>query len=161
MFLGIAIIVIIIMAVIIIEQKYRKLETEVLQELGLSNWKVISYVDEHVTVKSRRTLEKYDDIKFFKENGGKLVQAENIIKRKNDVATVLRDFLENNEYKSRSQYLRLTKQIDVVLRNAGAYRISVNYISSAGNHLGERVIAVSQNGINRFRDDPSLLMSKD
>lgn len=148
------------MAVIIIEQKYRKLETEVLQELGLSNWKVISYVDEHVTVKSRRTLEKYDDIKFFKENGGKLVQAENIIKRKNDVATVLRDFLENNEYKSRSQYLRLTKQIDVVLRNAGAYRISVNYISSAGNHLGERVIAVSQNGINRFRDDPSLLMSK-
>ncbi len=160
MFLGIAIIVIIIMAVIIIEQKYRKLETEVLQELGLSNWKVISYVDEHVTVKSRRTLEKYDDIKFFKENGGKLVQAENIIKRKNDVATVLRDFLENNEYKSRSQYLRLTKQIDVVLRNAGAYRISVNYISSAGNHLGERVIAVSQNGINRFRDDPSLLMSK-
>lgn len=160
MFFSIAIIVIIITVIIIIEQKYKKLETEVLQELGFSNWNVISYVDEHVTVKSRRTLEKYDDIKFFKENGGKLVQAENIIKRKNDVATVLRDFLENNEYKSRSQYLRLTKQIDVVLRNAGAYRISVNYISSAGNHLGERVIAVSQNGINRFRDDPSLLMSK-
>lgn len=160
MFFSIAIIVIIITVIIIIEQKYKKLETEVLQELGFSNWNVISYVDEHVTVKSRRTLEKYDDIKFFKENGGKLVQAENIIKRKNDVATVLRDFLENNEYKSRSQYLRLTKQIDVVLRNAGAYRISVNYISSAGNHLGERVIAVSENGINRFRDDPSLLMSK-
>ncbi len=160
MFFSIAIIVIIIMVIIIIEQKYKKLETEVLQELGFSNWNVISYVDEHVTVKSRRTLEKYDDIKFFKENGGKLLQAENIIKRKNDVATVLRNFLENNEYKSRLQYLRLTKQIDVILRNAGAYRISVNYISSAGNHLGERVIAVSQNDINRFRDDPSLLMSK-
>ncbi len=160
MFFSIAIIVIIIMVIIIIEQKYKKLETEVLQELGFSNWNVISYVDEHVTAKSRRTLEKYDDIKFFKENGGKLLQAENIIKRKNDVATVLRNFLENNEYKSRLQYLRLTKQIDVILRNAGAYRISVNYISSAGNHLGERVIAVSQNDINRFRDDPSLLMSK-
>ena len=39
---------------------------------------------------------------------------------------------------------QLEKQINVVLKNAGAYRIRVNYISSAGNLLGEREIALNQ-----------------
>lgn len=154
------IILIIIVAKIITTQQYKKLEAEVLQKLGFSSWNVISYIDERVTVKSRQTLEKYNDVKFFKENREKLVRAEIIIKKKNDIATQLRDFLENNEYKLRSQYRRVKKQIDEVLRNAGAYRISVNYISSAGNHLGEKEIAVKQYNINRFKNDPSLLMGK-
>ena len=160
MFLLVVIIVFIIAVKIITEQKYKQLETEVLKELGFSNWNIISYFDEYVTVKSRQTLEKYDDTKFFKENREKLDRAENIIKRKIDIATILRKFLENNEYKSRSQYHRLTKQIDAVLKNADAYRINVNYISSAGNNLGAKEIAVTQYGIDRFKKDPSLLMGK-
>ena len=164
MFLIVAIVAIIVFIILIVEivteQKYKELETEVLKELGFSNWNIIPYFDEYVTVKSRQTLEKYDDIKFFKENREKLVQAENIIERKIDIATILRRFLENNEYKSRSQYRRLTTQIDAVLKNAGAYRISVNYISSAGNNLGAREIAVTQYDIDRFKKDPSLLMGK-
>ena len=160
MILVLIIIILIVAVSIILEQKYKQLEKEVLKELGFPNWNIISYFDEYVTVKSRQTLEKYDDIKFFKENREKLVRAENIIKRKNNVATTLRRFLENNEYKSRLQYHRLTKQIDVVLKNAGAYRINVNYISSAGNNLGRKEIAINQYGIDRFKKDPSLLMSK-
>ena len=160
MILVLVIIIIIVAVSIILEQKYKQLEKEVLKELGFPNWNIISYFDEYVTVKSRQTLEKYDDIKFFKENREKLVRAENIIKRKNNVAITLRRFLENNGYKSRLQYRRLTKQIDVVLKNAGAYRINVNYISSAGNNLGRKEIAINQYGIDRFKKDPSLLMSK-
>lgn len=160
MILVLVIIILIVAVSIILEQKYKQLETEVLKELGFPNWNIISYFDEYVTVKSRQTLEKYDDIKFFKENREKLVIAENIIKRKNNVATTLKRFLENNEYKSRLQYNRLTKQIDVVLKNAGAYRINVNYISSAGNNLGRKEIAINQYGIDRFKKDSSLLMSK-
>lgn len=160
MILVLVIIILIVAVSIILEQKYKQLEKEVLKELGFPNWNIISYFDEYVTVKSRQTLEKYDDIKFFKENREKLVIAENIIKRKNNVATTLKRFLENNEYKSRLQYNRLTKQIDVVLKNAGAYRINVNYISSAGNNLGRKEIAINQYGIDRFKKDPSLLMSK-
>lgn len=160
MILVLVIIILIVAVSIILEQKYKQLEKEVLKELGFPNWNIISYFDEYVTVKSRQTLEKYDDIKFFKENREKLVRAENIIKRKNNVATSLKRFLENNEYKSRLQYNRLTKQIDVVLKNAGAYRINVNYISSAGNNLGRKEIAINQYGIDRFKKDPSLLMSK-
>lgn len=155
------IIMIVIVTIIIIRaQKYKELESEVLGKLGFFNWNIIPYFDEYIIVKSRQALEKYDDIKYFKENRKKLVRAEDIIKRKNNVATTLKNFLENNEYKSRSQYNKLTKKIGEVLRNAGAYRIKVDYISSAGNNLGTREIAVTQYGIDKFKKDPSLLMGK-
>lgn len=158
----IIIIIILIIVVInnIIEQNYKQLEAEVLKKIGFFSWNIISYFDEYVIVKSRQTLEKYDDIKYFKEHREKLVQAENIIKKKNDVATTLKRFLENNEYKAHPQYHRLMKQIDMILINAAAYRICVNYISSAGNNLGKKEIAINQYGVDKFRRDPSLLMSK-
>lgn len=160
MYVFIVLIVIILAVKIISEEKYNKLEAEVLKKLGFSGWNIISYFDDYVTVKSRQTLEKYDSIKFFKDNKEKLDQAKNIIKKKNNIATVVQNFLENNEYKSRSQYRRLTKKLNVVLKNAGAYRINVQYITSAGNHLGTKEIAVTQHDIDKFKKDPSLLMGK-
>lgn len=157
-------IIIIILVIVVIKsirtRQYKKLEAEILGKLGFYDWNVISYFDESVTVKSRQTLEKYDDIKFFKENPEMLAKAEKTIKRKNDVAATIRAFLENNEYKSRSQYNKVEEQIDTVLNNTGAFRIKVSYISSAGNNLGSKEICVDQYGIDRFKKDPSLLMSK-
>ena len=156
----IAIIVIIIIVKVISKRKYEELEKEILQKLGFSSWNMVTYFDEYVAVKSRQALEKYDDVKFFKENKGKLTRAEEIIKKKNKIVDILKKFLEDNEYKSRPKYRQITRQIDVVLRNASAYRIKVQYISSAGNHLGEKVITLQQSSINKFKKDPSLLMGK-
>lgn len=142
------------------EEQYQKLENDVLKELGFPNWNIISYFDEYVTVKSRQALEKYDDIKFFKENKEKLVSAEDIIKRKTDIATMLNKFIEDNKYQSHPQYKRLKNSIDFILTNSKAYRIRVRYVSSAGNHLGTKEIAVTQHDIERFKKDPSLLMGK-
>ena len=145
---------------IVTEREYKQLQAEVLQVLGYSSWNIVSYVDEHVTVKSRQTLEKYDDIRFFKEDREKLIQAENILKRKAEIVNKLKQFMENNEFQSHPQYKRLTQQIDEVLKNADAYRISVEYISSAGKHLGTKEIALKQYNIDRFKNDVSLLMGK-
>lgn len=157
-------IVIIILTIVVVKSirkhQYKKLEAEILGELGFHNWDIVSYFDVAVTVKSRQALEKYDAIKFFKENQEMLARAERIIKRKNNIAATITKFLENNEYQSRSQYKRVKKQIDMVLNNAGAFRIKVNYISSAGNHLGSKAICVGQNSIDRFKNAPSLLMGK-
>ncbi len=157
-------ILIIIMVVSIVksinEKKYKELETEVLKKLNLSSWNIISYFDENVIVKSRQTLEKYDDIKFFKENNDKLACAKSAIERKNTITIILTEFINNNEYKNHSQYKRLVNQIDMVLDNAKYYRIYVTYISSAGNNLGTRVISLNEHDIERFYKDPSLLMSK-
>ena len=85
--------------------------------------------DVYVTVKSRQTLEKYDAIKFFRENSEKLTEAENIIKEK-------------------------------AKSNEGTYIIRVHYVSPAGRKSAIKDIAVRQYDIDRFKNDPSLLMSK-
>lgn len=146
--------------VLVSEKKYKQLESEVLKKLGFYSWNIVSNFDEQVTVKSRQTLEKYDDIKFFKDNREKFSQAERVLKRKREVATILSEFLKDNEYKSNSQYKRLVKQINVVLENAAAYRIKVDYITSSGNNLASKVINITEYNFNRFYRDPSLLMGK-
>lgn len=159
-----AIIAIFLTAIVIVKiintKKYRELEAEVLKKLGYSNWNIVSYFDKKVIVKSRQTLEKYDDIKFFKENREELIYAKRIIQKKNEISIVLNEFLKSNEYKKRAQYSKLEKQIKTVINNAMAYRICVTYISSAGNNLGSKEIILTQFGISKFENDPSLLMNK-
>lgn len=160
MIVFIAIVVAIVAFKIMRKKQYENLEAEALLSLGFSNWNIISYVDEYVTVKSRQTLEKYDDIKFFKENKEKLPRAEAMIQRKSEISSRLTQFLQSNELQSRPQYKKLKKQVEEVLNNAASYRIRVNYISSAGNNLGSKDIHVGQYRIDSFKKDPSLLMGK-
>lgn len=143
-----------------LDRQYKKLECEVLKELNISNWNIISYFDDYVTVKSRQALEKYDEIKYFKDNREKLVLAENIIKNKSEVAKSLKSFINNNDYKTHPQYHRLYKSLNEVLKKSGAYRIEVSYISSAGNNLGQKTIVVNEACVKRLKNDSSLLMGK-
>ena len=50
------------------ERQFYQMEAEVLRELGLRSWNAVPYYDKHTTVKSRQALEKYDDIKYFRDN---------------------------------------------------------------------------------------------
>ncbi len=142
------------------ERKYRELELNALSDLRFPSWNIIPYFEESVQVKSRQTLEKYDDIKFFKENKEKLAEAEEFIKRKKEVARTLTRFLHNNAYKGHDLYPRLERQIKSTIVNTYAYRVIVRYITPGGNLGGEKEIAVSQSRIDTFKRDPSLLMSK-
>lgn len=60
--------IILVLFVVYMLSVYKKLNKEVLKELGYSSWNIIPYIDEKVRVKSRQSLEKYNDIKFFKDN---------------------------------------------------------------------------------------------
>ena len=160
MIVFIAIVVAIVAFKIMRKKQYENLEAEALLSLGFSSWNIIPHIDEYVTVKSRQALEKYDDIKFFKENKEKLPSAEAMIQRKGEISSRLTQFLQSNELQSRPQYKKLKKQVEEVLNNAASYRIRVNYISSAGNNLGSKDIHVGQYRIDSFKKDPSLLMGK-
>ena len=160
MIVFIAIVVAIVAFKIMRKKQYENLEAEALLSLGFSSWNIIPYIDEYVTVKRRQALEKYDDIKFFKENKEKLPRAEAMIQRKSEISSRLTQFLQSNELQSRPQYKKLKKQVEEVLNNAASYRIRVSYISSAGNNLGSKDIHVGQYRIDSFKKDPSLLMGK-
>ena len=58
----------------------------------------IANIDAYVAVKSRQTLEKYDDIKFFKENKEKFAAAEKVIQLKHKKAEILKKFLGENDF---------------------------------------------------------------
>ena len=57
----IIIIAIILIIKLLVKQKYKELESEVLAKLGFSSWNIVSYFDAYVTVKSRQTLENIDE----------------------------------------------------------------------------------------------------
>lgn len=160
MYLFIALLVAFVAFKIIAKIDYNNMESAVLQELGFKDWNIVPYFDFSVTVKSRQALEKYDDIRFFKENREKLSEANDILKKKADIATLLNKFLDTNKYKSNFQYRQLVNHINAVLKNSAAYRIRVSYISSAGNNLGQKEILVTPQSLDKFEKDPSLLMGK-
>ena len=85
-----------IISAIVLKIIYNKLESDILHELGFSSWEIIPYIDASIRVKSRQTLEKYNYIKFFKEDKSNLDNAENALNRKAEKAQKLRNFLKNN-----------------------------------------------------------------
>ena len=120
----------------------------------------IKYHDESIIVKSRTALANYDEIKFFKEDKERLAHADNIIKQKTKIKDILKNFLKNNDYTTHRQYDRLSTDLNEILLNTKYFRISVVYITPAGNELDNKTISLSQNDINKFKNDPSLLMTK-
>lgn len=149
-----------IISAIVLKIIYNKLESDILYELGFYSWGIIPYIDASIGVKSRQTLEKYDYIKFFKEDKSNLANAENALNRKSEEAQKLRDFLKNNDYQNRIFYSKIEEKINAEISNSYSYKICVDYISSAGNHLGRRIIYVNRDTINKLKNDPSLLMGK-
>lgn len=156
----ILIIIAICVAILASKIAHKKLESEILSEVGLSGWNEIAFYDDLVKVKSRQALEKYDDIKYFKDNKEKLAVAEKTLRRKVEVEMTLKNFLQSNEYSKRIHYRKIKKQIEEVLKNAQAYRVLIRYISSAGNNLGERKLVIDLYTVEQYYEDPSLLMSK-
>lgn len=142
------------------EKEYKELEFEVLKKLNFKNWNVISGIDEKVIVKSRQTFEKYDEIRFFKENKDKLAYAKKVLDKKDRVVTILQNFLKENEFKEHPQYNRLVRYINSIIFTGIGFRIRVAYISSAGNNLANKDIVLFENDLERFEKDPSLLMGK-
>lgn len=142
------------------ERQYKVFKTEILNELGLSTLNIFSFFDTNVIVKSRQALENYDDIKFFREDNKMLEKVEKILKNKNNIANILRNFIKDNKYIDSPHYYQLKREINKTLDRTEAYTIKVNYITSSGNNLGLREIVITQQDINKYKKNPALLMTK-
>lgn len=142
------------------EREFMELNENVLSELGFRDWNIVSTYDLFASVKSRQALEKYDEIKYFRENKDELAKAKYGIIEKEKIANTLRRYLADNSYKAHPQYKRVSMQLNKALRNAQFYRLCVCYISSAGNCLDQKDIELTLSDIEKFYRDPSLLMSK-
>ena len=116
------------------DYRYNKLESEVLKNLGFSNWNIIANIDAYVAVKSRQTLEKYDDIKFFKENKEKFAAAEKVIQLKHKKAEILKKFLGENDFKKHlNKYDVIHLDVQWCMMDAGSPENTVPYINKPFN----------------------------
>lgn len=143
-----------------IRKRIQGIRKNVLYDLGLASWYSVSYYDQYLTVKSRQALEKYDIIKYFKEDKNRIYSVQADIKKKNKAREFFQNYLTNNKFKGHPQYLRIEQEIKKLITNTSAYRVEVTYISSAGNALGSKEIHLTQSDINKFLNDPTLLMGK-
>lgn len=142
-------------------QKHRKeLLSEILTELKLAEINdLVTQCDETVTVKSRRTLDNYNDLKFFKDNDSFETVSKKSESRK-QIKNVLNKFLENNNYTDRPQYNYVAGQLNSFLELANGYRVLVVYITSAGNNRGQRLLHITSSRVDELITHPEYLMSK-
>lgn len=141
-------------------KEYEELKKAVLSKLGFANWDSVPYFDEFVYVKSSRAVESYDLTKHFRENREKLTMVRNKINAKHTNYLSIKRFLNNNSFQSHNQYSRVKKELDKMLFNASSYRICVKYVSPTARTIVTSEIPVTLNTINKFENDPSLLMTK-
>ena len=140
--------------------KYNELESEVFKKLEIKDWKCIPDSDDDVIVRSRQAFEKYDKIKYIKDNKEKLEIVKNIIQDRKKFANQLKGFLENNEYKNLPQYEKLENKLKEVIEKTNGYNIFVEYITYADNSLDYEYLTVTEEDIIKIEQDPSLLMTK-
>ncbi len=142
------------------EIKYRCLENDIFNKIGLQKWENASKFDDSVVVKSRQALEQYDVLKFFKDDNSRLNQVKNTLRKKNEINQRLQNFILDNEFKDHPQYDRVLCCINNTIEWALAYRVLIVYMSPAGNNLGKKKIIINQYDVDKFDRDPTLLMSK-
>ena len=157
-----ALLVTIIIVKLFISHQYKKIENQVLDELGFSSWDEIPTckIDENIIVKSRQALNNYDDIKFLSNNSERFNRVKKRINLKSSVNSNLKTFLLNNQDKTSFQYQRIKQKIMSYIENPVAYKIHVTYISTANNNLGSKDILITEEDMTVYQGNPAFCMSK-
>ena len=143
------------------EAQFKELEASILKDLGVSNWSVFPTHDESVIVKSRQTLEKYDYIKYFKEDKARFEAVQKVLDYKISMAEKLQAIIKSDNYTSNPVCNILEQQVYPMLKTADVYKIKIKYLSpSTGNPLGIRYLEIPKSLIEDLKKDPSSILSK-
>ncbi|MBQ8982654.1 MAG: hypothetical protein IJ079_03615 [Lachnospiraceae bacterium] len=139
---------------------YKALEISILSKIGLSDWLTLKKYDVYVSLNSKKAVDNYSDIKFFKENPEKLSEAYEIISQKNKYQKTITEFLKSNEYMNLAKYSLIEKNVNDILPYTKAFFVSVNYTSPTGRSTNNKLLSISYQRIRELLDDKSLLMTK-
>lgn len=143
-----------------IQEQRNGLMGEVLNYYGLDNidYLLKSY-DASITVKSRQTLDNYDEIKFIKEYDCFGV-VKDVVKVKTGIRRKIESILSGNEFTQRLHYRYVAKKLRSKLLLTDGYRIRISYITTAGNNRGEKLIIIDDSDVKWIEKHPELLMTK-
>ncbi len=143
-----------------IKKQRETLIDEILDYLNLGNIdSLLKIYDDQVTVKSKQTLENYDDIKYLKEREN-LDEVKHVVMMRQDIKRDIVSFLQENEFMQRPQYKYVANWLSGYLPLAEGFRARIVYITSAGNNRGERLVSFFAKDVMEFEQHPEYLMTK-
>lgn len=139
---------------------YQEIIDELLKELELDSLDpYLKEYDDIISVKSRQALEKYDDIKYFKESECLDLAKERSDTRKR-IYKCVDYFLKDNSYKERPQYKYVEKQLKELLNITDGYRVLVIYTTASGNAKAKKPLNITYAKIDDIIKHPEYLMTK-
>ncbi len=141
------------------KRKYKELMAEIMQSLGLSDWKYLDK-DGPVQLKSAKAVENYLPIQFFKDDRQRVSEVDAVLSTKAKYAEMMNSFLKSNSFMEHPMYEKAAEEIKSKLQNLDTYNLSVWYISPAGRSGRRRMICYDRQFIDDISSNPSLLMSK-
>lgn len=116
--------------------------------------------NDYVYVKSRKTLEDYNEISYFKEKR-KFSFAKIIIEKKQNIINKFETFLTtNNPFIQDKNYMYLVNKLKYYINKKALFIVEVSYISSANNNLGTKDLEMSLQEIEFIEKNPEKYMSK-
>ena len=151
---------------------YNKMLNETLCKIGLKATD-LSANDVSVNVKSRASLNKYDDVKYFSvidSSDGlkgittpdkKIKRALTRLEKKKVISSKISKFLseEIKQYESKSGYEWLKSTLATAEVDARTYNICVTYTTPAGYNSYKKRIIVSEKRLKYLLDNPESYMS--
>lgn len=141
------------------KRKYKELMAEIMQSLGLSDWKYLDK-DGSVQLKSVKAVENYLPIQFFKDDRQRVSEVDAVLRAKAKYAEMMNSFLKSNSFMEHPMYEKAAEELKSKLQNLDTYNLSVWYISPAGRSGRRRMISYDRQFIDGISSNPSLLMSK-
>lgn len=165
--MGILILAIIITAFVVYkifikkrDEERKALYNEILASLKLTDISsYIRYYDDHVTVKSKATLDKYDNIKYLKEFD-KLDTVKRVVDKQIEIKKKLEAFIKQNDFMDRKEYGFCVSRLQVYLKLCNGYKVNIAYITSAGNNRGSRVLRMTSTDVKEYLNHPEYFMTK-
>ena len=139
---------------------HEQLELSILSNLGLKKWQFTNKYDYRIDLKSRQSVENYDDIKFFKSDRRMFDDVKYSLEQKREYANKLRKFIKHNEFESFSMYQEFLDKMKNNIQYASVYRVFVNYSSPAGRSTCNKTIVINPSRIQYIDSNKELIMAK-
>ncbi|MCL1595850.1 HNH endonuclease [Parasutterella secunda] len=151
-----AVIVICLAVVVINQQKKKKQREEIQKIIGLSDAEMTpDHFSYPVKVMSRATLDKYDTLKFFKEQPDILAIAKEHIETNKDRAHKLEEILND---KNLDLYSDFRSELQKLHKDLVCYRVLISYQTK--KTLSTRNLYISMEEITEIESQPHLLIGK-
>ena len=145
---------------LVVETQRKKLMEKVLDTLRLDERELeLKPYDEEIVVKSRQSLDNYSTAKFLKDTGS-FEEIRTIVEGREEIIDDIDEFLDDNDYMDEAQYKYVKQQLIDYAKRIDGYRVSVVYVTSAGNTRGSKSLYLDPATIQYYTEHPEDLMSK-